>query len=75
VSFVRDGSTFVGIRNPVWGHGAKVKEFLGSARSAEAYRVKLLDELRALAWAEHDRRERNRQLKWRELIERNGGAA
>src|SRR6476661_1044231 len=55
---VKDGSTFVGIRNPVWGHGAKVREFLGAPKSAERYRLQLWEELRALAWAEFDRRER-----------------
>src|SRR4051794_9583283 len=60
VSWRRGSSVFVGIQNPVWGHGAKVKECLGGERAAASYSAKLLGELRALAWAEHERRERNK---------------
>lgn len=69
----RGTSVFVGIQNPVWGHGAKVKECLGGEPAAAAYAAKLWQELRALAWAEHARRERNKDLTLREAIARLGG--
>jgi hypothetical protein len=68
----RNGFWLVGIQNPVWGHGAKIKECLTPA-SAQRYRVKLLDELRALAWKVFDDRERRRELAMRERIARAGG--
>lgn len=58
VSFQKNGSTFVGVRNPPWGFGSQLREFLGGTKAAERHRLKLRDDLRALAWAEHDRRVR-----------------
>ena len=58
VTFPKNGSVFVGVRNPPWGFGgARFKECL-TERSAQRYEAELWLELRALAWREHDRRER-----------------
>jgi hypothetical protein len=59
-TFPKGGSVVVGVRNPPWGFGgSRFKECL-TERSAQRYEAELWLELRALAWREYDRRERNR---------------
>jgi hypothetical protein len=73
VRFLHHGNIVVGVKSPPWGFGSKLKECLNE-HSAERYQQKLWAELRALAWAEHDRRNRQRELVMRERIARASGA-
>jgi len=71
----RGGSTIIGVKNPPYGFGgSRVREFIGSGtKGRDAYQAQLWIELRALAWAKHDARERERGLALRERIARAEG--
>lgn len=73
-SVQKNGSTFVGVRNPPWGFGCRLREFLGGTKAAERYRLQLWNELRALAWAQQDRNDRAAAFALKEAIARIGGA-
>lgn len=75
VRFERNGSTFVGVKNPPYGFGgSRLREFIGNGtKGRDAYQAELWSALRALAWKEHDRIDLRRAVAMRERIARAEG--
>jgi hypothetical protein len=75
VRFERNGSTFIGVKNPPYGFGgSRLREFIGKGtKGRDAYQAELWAALRALAWKENHRIEMHRAVAMRERIARAEG--
>jgi len=70
----RNGSTFVWICNPVWGHGDCSREFLKTPSAAAGrYALQLAAELRKAALLEGERRDMVKDARLAELMSRREG--